>query len=69
MSEEKIGAFSGQPLVAGFCTLCGNEGTGNLGLFLCKLHIAVIIKEHGEGLNERWHKEFRTALLPNNPSD
>lgn len=61
--SDAIGGFTGKPLVAGKCNLCDNEGTGNLGLFLCDSHIAVIIKEHGDGLNQRWHKEFRTTLL------
>ena len=63
MSEEVVGGFSGKPLVDGFCNLCGEPATGNQRLFLCKLHIAVIIKEFGEGLNQRWHSEFRAKIV------
>ncbi len=46
MSEE-IGAWSGKPLVAGECHLCGNQGKGNMGLFLCDAHVSIIVREHG----------------------
>ena len=44
---EKIGGWTKRPLAAGACSLCGNEGIGNLGLWLCERHISTIAREHG----------------------
>ena len=60
---EKIGGWTKRPLAAGACSLCGNEGIGNLGLWLCERHISTIAREHGYLLEATLREQIAGKIL------